>query len=132
MDGQGEEELFGGIMKLTIKGELTDLNTYINAERTHRQSGAKIKKSNTDLCLWQLKGCRDKLDGKQHISFRWYLPNKKKDPDNISFAKKYILDAIVKAGILENDGWKQIEGFTDIFVVDETNPRIEIELMEVS
>lgn len=119
-------------MKLIIKGELTDLNTYIDAERTHRQSGAKIKAKNTDMCLWQIKGIKDKLEGRQHIIFKWYLPNRKKDPDNISFAKKYILDAIVKAGIMVNDGWSQVAGFEDMFEVDNVNPRVEIELREVS
>jgi Holliday junction resolvase RusA-like endonuclease len=116
-------------MKFTIQGELTDLNTYINAERTHRQSGAKIKKSNTDLCLWQLKGLKP-IAGLHIIHFKWYMPNKMKDPDNISFAKKYILDAMVKAGIIENDGWRNIAGFIDEFEVD-SKPKIEIEFKEV-
>ena len=31
--------------QFTIEGELTDLNTYINAERAHRQMAARIKKT---------------------------------------------------------------------------------------
>ena len=35
-------------MRLTIPGELVDLNTYINAERSSRYAGAKIKAEMTD------------------------------------------------------------------------------------
>lgn len=45
-------------MRLTIPGELVDLNTYINAERSNRYAGAKIKQEMTDyitLLAKQLK-----------------------------------------------------------------------------
>lgn len=68
---------------------------------------------------------------RQRIIFRWYCKNQKKDPDNISFAKKFILDGMVKAGVLENDGWKQVAGFQDEFYLDKQHPRVEVELLEV-
>lgn len=115
---------------LTIQGSLTDLNTYINAERSNRHAGAKIKKNNTELCLWQIKGKIKPILKPVVISCTWYTANEKKDPDNVAFAKKFILDAIVKAGILKNDGRKQIKGFEDNFEVDK-NERVEVELWEV-
>jgi len=42
-------------MKLVIPGELTDLNTYINAERSNRYAGAKIKREMTDYVAWIAK-----------------------------------------------------------------------------
>jgi Holliday junction resolvase RusA-like endonuclease len=62
------------------------------------------------------------------LKFNWYMPNKKQDPDNISFQKKFVLDGMIKAKFLENDGWKQILGFSDYFDVDKDNPRVEIEV----
>lgn len=51
--------------------------------------------------------------------------------DNISsFGRKVIQDALVKAGVLRNDGWKEIRGFSDRFAVDAENPRIEVEIEE--
>ena len=114
-------------MKLTIKGELTDLNTYINAERTNRYMAAKIKKDNTELCLWQIKGLKHKLE-RVDVIFTWYTKDEMKDPDNTAFAKKFILDAIVKAEILKNDGRKQINSLHDYFEVDKNEPRVEVEL----
>lgn len=51
--------------------------------------------------------------------------------DNIAFAKKFILDALVKKGVLKDDGWKWVKGFTDEFFVDKKNPRVEVEMEEV-
>lgn len=62
------------------------------------------------------------------IAFRWYEKNSRRDMDNIAFAKKFILDALVKKGVLQDDGWKWVKGFTDEFFIDKKNPRIEVEL----
>ena len=117
--------------RLVITGELADLNNYIDAERKNRFIAAKIKKKMTEICLYNVLGAK-KIDKKVHITFTWYCKNQKKDPDNISFAKKFILDGMVEAGVLKNDGWKQIKGFEDRFEVDNKTPRVEIELKEVS
>jgi hypothetical protein len=113
-------------MKITLQGELTDLNTYINAERRNRFIGAKIKKENTEDVMWQTKGkkCVDKYPVRIHID--WYTPTIRKDPDNTAFAKKFILDGLVENGILEGDTRKHIKGFSDDFHLDKENPRIEL------
>ena len=60
-------------------------------------------------------------------------PNKRKDKDNISGGgDKFIFDGLQAAGILTNDGWSQIGDVTHKFRVDKNNPRIEIEIEEVS
>ena len=64
-----------------------------------------------------------------YITFRWLCKNKKKDKDNIAFAKKFILDGLVEAGVIKNDGWDDIEGFQDEFEIDAKNPRIEVEIV---
>jgi len=110
---------------LIIKGELTDLNTYIQKERGNRYSGASTKRTNTDLVTLLCKSQKiKKIIGSVFITFRWYCKNKKKDKDNICFAKKFILDGLVNAHVLKSDGWDSIEGFEDEFVIDTKNPRI--------
>lgn len=39
-------------------------------------------------------------------------------------------DALVKTGILKNDTWNYIEGYSIDFFVDKDNPRIEVEIEE--
>ena len=66
------------------------------------------------------------------FSFLWVAKNKRKDPDNICFAKKYILDGLVAAGILPTDGWNHVSGFRDEFDISPDNPRtiVTLELAE--
>ena len=120
-------------MKLTIPGPLPGLNEYIEAERSHRQKGAAMKRQVqrvVELCAKkQLRGFQPKAP--IWMKYTWYERNKKRDKDNISsFGRKVIQDGLVKAGVLENDGWAQIEGFSDEFRVDAKRPRVEVEIEE--
>lgn len=112
---------------LTIKGELTDLNTYIRIERGNKFAGANIKKKETERIWVECKQQRIELQRKGiFIVFQWYSKDQRKDKDNVSFAKKFILDGMVTAGVLKSDKWDFISGFLDLFFVDKENPRIEV------
>lgn len=117
-------------MKLIIPQELMDLNTYIDNERSNRYGAAEIKRNMTDICALYAKKMQP-ITERVKMIFTWYCPNQKKDPDNICFARKFVLDGMVAAGVLENDGWKQIQGFEDHFEVDKEKPRVEIEMQGV-
>ena len=112
-------------MKYTILGRLSGLNEYVNANRHNRYKGASMKKEAENLISAYLTPvvC---FKGPVHIQFDWYEKNKQRDKDNIASAKKFIFDALVKKGILDGDGWKHIEYFTDSFAVDPKNPRVEV------
>ncbi len=117
-------------MKLTIRGELTDLNTYIQKERGNRFAAAAIKEEETRRVYWECKSQKLKpINNPVLVDCTWYCKNKKKDKDNISFAKKFILDGLMKAGVLSNDGWDQVVGFQDTFIIDKENPRVEVNLI---
>lgn len=118
---------------LVIKGQLPNLNDYTRACRSNAYIGASMKKQAEKIIqafiMQQLKGVR--FDGTVELSFRWYEPNKKRDLDNICFAKKFILDALVSNKIIIADSWRGVVGFTDHFFVDAKNPRIEVDIREV-
>lgn len=42
-----------------------------------------------------------------------------------------VQDALVSAGVLKDDGWKHVVGFSDRFDVDKANPHIEVRIREV-
>lgn len=65
------------------------------------------------------------------LDYLWVAKDKRTDRDNIAFAKKFVQDALVKCGVLEDDGWKYVVGFSDRFEVDKDNPRIEVKIREV-
>lgn len=54
------------------------------------------------------------------IHFLWIEDNKRRDYDNVAFAKKFILDAMQEQGRLKNDNRKFVVGFSDDFEYGET------------
>lgn len=113
---------------IIIKGELPDLNDFINTQRKNRYNGAELKKNATENVMWQTKGISEIQKYPLHIHIQWITKDERKDPDNISFAKKFILDGLVRNKILKNDNRKCILSFSDEFGVDKDNPRIIIKL----
>lgn len=110
----------------TIQDTLTGLNEYTNACRGNKFQGAMIKATEglrVKAHAHALKGLR--LE-KVYIVFNWYEKNQRRDPDNICFAKKFILDGLQEINAITGDGWKNIAGFEDNFFVDGKNPRIEV------
>ena len=119
---------------LNIPGRLDNLNDFIRAERTNRYEGGKLKSKNQEIVSLyirkQLKGVR--INKTVFMEYTWVEMDKRRDLDNISsFGRKVIQDALVNCGVLKNDGWDQISGFTDSFRVDRKNPHIEILIREV-
>ena len=103
-------------MRLILLGKLPSLNEHDKANRANRYVGASMKKTYTDGVFWDCRA--QKLEAILRpvaIVCTWYRTNKRSDPDNICFAKKYILDGLVKAGILMDDGWDEIKRFEDHF-----------------
>lgn len=125
-----ESALTGDIIRKTliIKGRLDNLNDYTNACRSNKFAGAGCKAKNeliiTEFIEEQLTGVH--FIGKTYLHFRWIEPNRNRDLDNVCFAKKFILDALVRNKVIETDGWRGVWGFTDEFDVDADDPRIEV------
>ena len=115
-------------MIFTIPGRLPALNDYTKVNRGNKYAGNNLKKETQQLISFYIP--KKPINTPIRLIFNWYEPNKKRDKDNIAFAKKFILDALVNGGCIPNDGWKEIEGFQDNFYVDKDNPRIEVEIIE--
>ena len=119
---------------LIIPGRLDNLNDYIRAERANRYKGAQYKANNEAIVAGAIKECLRgiHINKPVNVLFRWYEKNKRRDPDNISsFGHKVILDALVNAKVIEDDGWNYIKSIADEFYVDPENPRIDVTLLEV-
>lgn len=119
--------------ELTIPFTLPNLNDYISAERTNRFKAAKMKHDAEEGVGWFIRSqSLPRFDKPCFIEYRWFEKNKRRDLDNISsFGRKVIQDALVRNGVLANDGWANIVGFSDSFAVDKERPRIEVTIMEV-
>jgi Holliday junction resolvase RusA-like endonuclease len=94
--------------------KLPSLNEYIDICRTNRYKAAKFKQNiEADIALFL--GRLPRFEKPVKIHFKWVEGNKRRDYDNIAFAKKFILDALVKRGKLKDDNRNFVVGFTDSF-----------------
>lgn len=112
---------------LEIPYKFPSFNEYVNACRQNRYAGANMKaKAEGDISYYINLLPIFKKTVKIH--FHWIEGNKKRDYDNICFAKKFILDAMVKCGKLKDDNRKFVGGFQDSFSYGkETKVILEIE-----
>ena len=101
---------------LVLDHKFPSLNEYTSQNRNNRYAGGKMKKTETDyVALMSTIQKIHKFKSPVKIHFFWIEKNKRRDLDNVAFAKKFILDGLVKAGVLKNDNHKHVIGFTDSF-----------------
>ena len=98
-----------------IHGKLPSLNDYVRACRSNANAGGKLKRDTEETIMWQM-GRFYKIQRPCFVVFEWHEKTKRRDKDNVAFAKKFILDAMQKAGKLKNDNNEWITGFSDHFV----------------
>ena len=118
--------------KLTLRGDWPSSNATIAAAKKHWSHYAREKKRWTDRVWAESKaaGLRP-MTPPIRLHFIWHMPSLKRDPDNLrGITAKYVIDGLVKANVIPDDGPKQISGFRDDFVLDRKSPRIEITLEE--
>lgn len=106
-----------------IYEQLPSLNDYINKLKSEngRRIGAAFKRQIDNKCVSYImaagKGkiasaCRSPIV----IHFEWHEKSKRRDLDNVYSAKKYILDAMQKCNVLENDNLSHVKGLYDSVV----------------
>lgn len=118
-------------MKLVIPGTLPSLNEIVAESKRHYASYSKMKAHYTNVVAWSAKTQKLEPFDRADFIITWYLRNRKKNKDNIMAGQKFIFDGLQTAGIIENDGWKQLRDIIHRFEVDNKNPRVEIEIKQV-
>ena len=120
--------------EFTIKHKLPSLNDYVLACRTNRFQGAKFKREIEEFIEWSIRSaltrktlCKPKKAA--IVRFTWTEKTRRRDCDNIASAKKFILDALVKMKVLENDTQKHVVGFYDAFEIGK-DYSVRVELIE--
>ena len=120
-------------MKIIIPGRLPGMNEIITAAKKGSgkyQPYAMMKDQYTDIVTWLAKGLpkREKVK----IKITWYEPNMKRDIDNIAAGIKFILDGLVKAGVIKDDNQRYVKSIENIFETDTKNPRIEVQIEDIN
>lgn len=114
--------------KIVLPFRLPGLNEYTAACRGNRYAAAKMKKDTQAMILWCV-GNVPPVTSPVYMRIEWMERTGRRDLDNVSFAKKFILDALVEAGILPDDSRKWLRGFSETFPVGQED-RITIFLEE--
>ena len=114
---------------------MPSLNDYTNACRSNAYVGFKFKKEVEEVIGWYIKQAVTSKTltppkGAVMLRFEWHEKTKRRDYDNIASAKKFILDALVKHGILRDDSRKYVKGGYDI-VIDDKTDFVRVELVEI-
>ena len=118
--------------EITIPGELPNLNAALAGAKRHWSSYAQIKKQQTNKVAWIAKGQLTPVTPPVDLVFSWTTKNKRVAPANVSHGAKYLIDGLVNAGILPDDGRKVIRSLTHLFPEpDPRAPRVDIKLIEI-
>ena len=117
------------MQQFTIYGHLPSLNEIIKSAKKHFTVYSNMKRMYTKRVSKSVDHLEPiKTPATFHIIY--FMKNKKKDPDNIAVAKKFIFDGLIEAGKIPNDGWKEIASWHEEFKVDKNNERIEVYINE--
>ena len=122
------------VHQLWIPGPMPGMNEIIDAKGTVRKTRGgkrfdmyqKLKKDWSErIAIYVRQAHFPRLVGPHEFFFEHREPHRQRDPDNFTGgAHKLILDALQEAGILENDGWKQVVSFQDMWTVDAERPGV--------
>ena len=118
-----------------IPFRLTGLNEYIDAERTNRFKAAKLKREMQDAMIPVFasainRGELHRHETKCRLNIEWTEGNQRRDGDNISFANKFIQDALVECGVFPDDSRKYITELHHIFITS-NDYQVEITIEEI-
>lgn len=121
--------------RFTIQGRMAGANEINEANRRNRYIGAKLE---------QLEVLRARAAIRQAaltpmrrpvlIGIEFFEPNRRRDPGNVFWADKPILDALQEEGIIGNDNWSWLKGPEPIrkrIYHDPKSPRIVVIIKEV-
>lgn len=117
-----------------IREKLPSLNETISANRANRYAGAKLKKNIEDCIGWAIieavatKSLKP-VTNPCVIEIEWHEATMRRDVDNIQSSQKFILDAMVKNGILKNDSRRYVKQIYHK-VIDDNNNHVVVRIIE--
>ena len=123
-------------VELWIDGPLPGQNEIIAAAKAGRGrfNGYARLKAQWSGDVWKLaRAARLKpwdkgASGPAAISFIWRERSRRRDFDNIAAGAKFVLDGLVKAGVLGGDGWSHVWSIEHLFQVDAKRPGVMVRL----
>lgn len=114
------------ILRFTVPGTLPGLNAYTRDNRGNKYRGNRTKRE-AEACITPfLPRPIANLRYPVTVSVVWHEPNRRRDVDNITFGVKFLLDAMVRRGVLDGDGQRFVRRIRHEVACDPSAPRIEV------
>lgn len=109
-----------------IKMKLPSLNEVINKNRTNRHLGAKFKKDIEEYIGFEIKqaltiGTLKPVENPCEVYIEWHESTKRRDVDNVQSSQKFIMDSLVSAGVIKDDGRRYVKQIYHEIVDDNTD-----------
>lgn len=101
--------------KIFVPGKLPDLNSFTTSAERSYFNRSKTKKKWTERVKSLAVDHISKKYESIYLLLNWQEQHKRRDPDNIAFSIKFILDGLVRANIIPNDNWKHVLGWSNVF-----------------
>lgn len=119
---------------MLMPGPLPGLNELLAAAKRRARNGwngyAAIRRRWGRVLVARLRLAAPPRFRRAWVRFTWIEPGRRRDPDNVAAGgRKLLLDAFVQAGVLPDDGWRAIAGWTDRFVVRPGRGAVFVEVL---
>ena len=111
-----------------VPGRLPGANDII---RKHYMVYSTLKKEWGRRIALQILVAKLRPVGYCRIEFVWHELTEKRDPDNVIFGQKFVLDALRDTKIVRDDSRKFIHSLTHRVIVDPSRPGVEVTLIPV-
>lgn len=115
------------MQRFEIKEKLPGANN-VMYKNPHKVSGIK-KEAEEDIIVYIRQHKIRRIKRPVFLKFVWYEETKRRDKDNVAFGKKFIQDAMKKAGIIPDDNNNWVMGFADYFVYGK-GQKVVVEIYE--
>ena len=111
-----------------VDGAFKSLNEY---QAMHFRARAEYKRYADAMVAWSAKAARvPRFEAPVRVHVTWCEKDRRRDLDNVRFGMKFVLDGLVKAGVLPNDGQRNVVALGDAFEVDRKRPRAVVTIEE--
>jgi len=105
--------------RFEIPAKFPSLNEYVNENRKSAQAGHAMKKKYDLIVMTAVLAQRPK---RHHsccmVTIEWHEEAYRRDIDNITYAAKFILDGLRKAGVLIEDNQRVVNRINNQIIVD--------------
>lgn len=111
------------------------MNDVIKSNRNNRYQGGRLKEDVEEVIGWAIRQALTMKTLKPvknpcEIHIYWHEKTKRRDIDNIQSSQKFVLDAMVSNGILQNDSRRYVKQIHHE-IIDDKEDFVVVKIQEI-